>query len=96
MKLRPLHDRVVVKRVEEETQTRGGLYIPESAKEKPARGKVTAVGAGKVDDDGERTPPELKEGDEVLFGKYAGSEIELGGIEYVILREDEVIGVVEA
>jgi chaperonin GroES len=94
MKLHPLHDRVIVKRVAEETQTAGGLYIPDSAKEKPARGKVTAVGPGAVDDKGKRIPLELKVGEEVLFGKYAGNEIEIQGVEYVILRESEILGVV--
>jgi chaperonin GroES len=95
MKLNPMNDRVIVKRVEEETQTAGGLYIPESAKEKPARGRVTAVGPGSVTAGGERIPMEIEVGNEVLFGKYAGNEIELDGIEYIILREHEILGVVE-
>jgi chaperonin GroES len=95
MKLHPMHDRVVVKRVAEETQTAGGIYIPESAKEKPARGRVTAVGPGAVKADGTRIEPEVEVGDEILFGKYAGNEFELDGVEYVILRENEILGVVE-
>ncbi len=95
MKLNPMHDRIIIKRVQEETQTAGGLYIPESAKEKPSRGKVTAVGPGAVKPDGERIRMDVEVGDEVLFGKYAGNEIELDGIEYVILRENEILGVVQ-
>jgi chaperonin GroES len=94
MKIRPLQDRVVVKRVAEETRTSGGLYIPDAAQEKPARGKVTAVGPGSRGDDGKLRPLDLKVGDQVLFGKYAGSEIEIDGIELVILRENEILGVV--
>ena len=95
MNLRPMHDRVVVKRFEEETRTASGIHIPESAKEKPARGRVEAVGPGAFTDDGDRIQMEVEVGDEVLFGKYAGNEIEVDGIEYVILRENEIVGVVE-
>lgn len=95
MKLNPMHDRVIIKRVEEPTKTTGGIYIPESAQEKPARGRVTAVGPGAMKPDGERIPMEIEVGDEVLIGKYAGNQIELEGIEYVILRENEILGIVE-
>ena len=94
MKLKPLSDRIVIKRVEEERQTAGGLYIPESATEKPARGKVTAVGPGALRR-GERVALEIEVGNEVLFGKYAGNEVEIDGVEYVILRENEILGVVD-
>ena len=93
MKIRPLHDRLVIKRVAEETKTSGGLFIPDSAKEKPARGKVIAVGEGKRDKDGNRIPPDVKKGDEILFGKYAGTELKLEGEEHIVLREDEVLAV---
>jgi chaperonin GroES len=93
-KLRPLHDRVVIKRIEEKEQRIGGLYIPDTAKEKPQQGEVTAVGDGL--EDGTRVPLELKVGDQVLFGKYAGTEVKLGDEEYLILRESEVFGIVEA
>jgi chaperonin GroES len=95
MKIRPLHDRLVVKRVAEETQTAGGLFIPDSAKEKPARGKVIAVGEGKRDKDGNRIAPDVKEGDEILFGKYAGTELKLEGEECIVLREEEVLAVLD-
>ncbi len=95
MKIRPLHDRLVVKRVAEETQTSGGLYIPDSAKEKPARGVVIAVGEGKRDDNGNRIKPDVSKGDEVLFGKYAGTEIKLDGTEHIVLREEDIVAVVE-
>lgn len=95
MKIRPLHDRLVVKRVAEETQTSGGLYIPDSAKEKPARGVVIAVGEGKRDDNGNRIKPDVSKGDEVLFGKYAGTEIKLDGAEHIVLREEDIVAVVE-
>jgi chaperonin GroES len=93
MKLRPLHDRVLVKRVEEGEQKVGGIIIPDSAKEKPQRGEVVAVGAGKLLDNGERAALDLKAGDQILFGKYSGAEIKLDGEEYLILREDEVLAV---
>ncbi|MFH0727157.1 MAG: co-chaperone GroES [Pseudomonadota bacterium] len=95
MKLRPLHDRILVKRVEEETTTKGGIIIPDSAKEKPAEGKVVAVGNGKVGDDGKRIPLEIKTGDLILFGKYSGSEVKIDGMEYLIMREDDILGVIE-
>lgn len=95
MKLRPLQDRILVQRVEEETTTKGGIIIPDTAKEKPAEGKVVAVGNGKVADDGKRTPLEIKEGDKILFGKYAGTEVKIEGNEFLIMREDDVLGVIE-
>ena len=95
MKLRPLQDRILVQRVEEETTTKGGIIIPDTAKEKPAEGKVAAVGNGKVGDDGKRVPLEVKKGDRVLFGKYAGTEVKVDGDEYLIMREDDVLGVIE-
>jgi chaperonin GroES len=95
MKLRPLQDRIVVKRVAEETTTKGGIIIPDTAKEKPAEGKVIAVGNGKVADDGKRIALEIKEGDRILFGKYSGTEVKIDGEEYLIMREDDVLGVIE-
>ena len=95
MKFRPLHDRVLVRRVGEETKTAGGIIIPDTAKEKPQQGKVHAVGSGRVNDKGDVIPLDVKAGDTVLFGKYTGTEIKLQGVEYLILREDEVLGVVE-
>jgi len=95
MKLKPLHDRILVKRLEEETKTKGGIIIPDTAKEKPAEGKVIAVGSGKVQEDGTKVPLELKEGDRILFGKYSGTEVKIEGEEYLIMREDDVLGVVE-
>ena len=95
MKLRPLQDRVLVIRVEEETTTKGGIIIPDTAKEKPAEGKVTAVGNGKVGDDGKRTPLEVKKGDRILFGKYSGTDVKIEGEEYLIMREDDVLGIIE-
>jgi chaperonin GroES len=95
MKVRPLHDRVIVKRVKEEEKTKGGIIIPDTAKEKPVEGKVIAVGAGKVLDDGKRQPLQVKAGDRVLFGKYAGTEIKLDGEENLIMREDDIIAIVE-
>ena len=92
MKLQPLADRVLVKRLEEETTTKGGIIIPDSAKEKPAEGEIVAVGPGKANDDGSRTPLELKVGDRVLFGKYSGTEVKIEGEEYLIMREDDVLG----
>jgi len=94
MKLRPLQDRILVQRVEEETTTKGGIIIPDTAKEKPAEGKVVAVGNGKLGDDGKRIPLEIKAGDRVLFGKYAGTEVKIEGEEYLIMREDDVLGVI--
>jgi chaperonin GroES len=95
MKIRPLHDRLVVNRVAEEEKTTGGLFIPDSAKEKPARGVVIAVGEGKRDEAGNRIVPDVKKGDEVLFGKYAGTELKLDGTEHIVLREDEILAVIE-
>ena len=96
MKIRPLHDRLVVQRVAEESKTSGGLYIPDSAKEKPARGVVIAVGEGKRDDNGNRIAPDVKKGDQVLFGKYAGTELKLDGEAHIVLTESEILAVVEA
>jgi len=93
MKLRPLHDRVLVRRLEEKEAIRGGIVIPDSAKEKPQQAEVVAVGNGKVNDDGERIELTVKAGDRILFGKYSGSDIRLDGEEYLILREDEILGV---
>ncbi|MCA9719932.1 MAG: co-chaperone GroES [Myxococcales bacterium] len=95
MKIRPLNDRVLVKRVAEEEKTKGGLFIPDSAKEKPARGIVIAVGNGKLDDSGKRHPVAVKVDDEVLFGKYSGTEIKLDGEDHMILSENDILGVVE-
>jgi chaperonin GroES len=95
MNIRPLHDRVVVRRMEEERTTAGGIVIPDSATEKPSTGQVVAVGNGKLGEDGKRIALEVKKGDRILFGKYAGSEIKIEGEEYLILREDDVLGVIE-
>ena len=95
MKLRPLQDRILVQRVEEETTTKGGIIIPDTAKEKPAEGKVTAVGNGKIGEDGKRIALEVKKGDRILFGKYSGTEVKIAGDEYLIMREDDVLGVIE-
>ena len=92
--IRPLQDRIIIKRIEEQEQVRGGIIIPDSAKEKPQEGEVIAVGAGKKLDNGERVPLDVKEGDRVLFGKYAGNEIKLDGDEYLIMREDDILGVI--
>src|SRR5215207_10361649 len=93
--IKPLHDRVIVKRIEEGEQVRGGIIIPDTAKEKPQEGEVIAVGDGKRKDDGERIPLDVSAGDRVLFGKYSGSEITVDGDEYLIMREDEILGVIE-
>jgi chaperonin GroES len=95
MKLKPLHDRILVQRLEEAPTTKGGIIIPDSAKEKPAEGKVIAVGEGKKDDDGKRIALDVKTGDKILFGKYSGTEVKIEGEEYLIMREDEVLGVIE-
>jgi chaperonin GroES len=95
MKLRPLQDRLVVKRIAEEEKSKGGIIIPDSAKEKPAEGEVIAVGSGKVLDNGKVRAVDVKVGDRVLFGKYAGTEIKVGGVDHIILREDELHGIVE-
>jgi len=94
MKVKPLHDRVLVKRVEAEEKVKGGIIIPDTAKEKPLEGKVVAIGAGRLDEDGKRVPLEVKVGDRVLIGKYAGTEIKIDEIEHVIVREDEILGVI--
>lgn len=93
--IRPLNDRIIVRRLEEEEQMRGGLYIPDTAKEKPQEGSVIAVGNGKILNNGERVTMDIKVGDKVLFGKYSGTEVKLDGEEYLILREDDVLGVIE-
>jgi chaperonin GroES len=95
MKVRPLHDRIIVQRIEEEEQRVGGIIIPDTAKEKPQQGKVIAVGKGRVEKDGKVTPLDVKANDTVLFGKYAGQEIKIDGSEYLIIREEEVLGVIE-
>ena len=95
LKVRPLHDRLVVKRLPEEEVTKGGIIIPDSAKEKPIQGQVIAVGAGKLLDNGQVRALDVKVGDKVMFGKYAGSEIKIGNEEHLILREDEILGVIE-
>lgn len=95
MKIRPLQDRVIVKRVEEEERTKGGIIIPDTAKEKPQEGKIIAVGPGKVTDDGKKIPMEVKVGDRILFGKYSGSEIKIDGEEHLIMREDDILGIIE-
>ena len=95
MKIRPLHDRILVQRLEEEEKTKGGIIIPDSAKEKPIEGKVVAVGNGKIMENGEVKPLDVKVGDRVLYGKYAGTEVKIGGEEYLIMREDDVLGIIE-
>jgi chaperonin GroES len=94
MKVKPLQDRILVKRVEEETKTKGGIIIPDSAKEKPQEALVVAVGPGKVTDNGTLVPPGVKAGDKVLFGKYSGTEIKVEGVEHLILREDDILAVI--
>jgi chaperonin GroES len=96
MKIRPLNDRVLVKRLEGEEKTAGGIIIPDSAKEKPAEGEVVAVGPGKLNDAGQRVALQVKEGDRVLFSKYGGTEVKLDGEDYLIMREDDILGVVQA
>ena len=95
MKIRPLNDRLLVKRLEEEEKTAGGIIIPDSAKEKPAEGEVVAVGPGKSNDKGERVALQVKEGDRVLFSKYGGTDVKLDGVDYLIMREDDILGVIE-
>ncbi len=95
MKIRPLHDRVIVKRIEEEEKTKGGIIIPDTAKEKPSEGKVVAVGNGKLLENGQLQPLEVKKGDKILFGKYAGTDIKIEGEEHLIMREDDIIAIVE-
>ena len=95
MKIRPLQDRIIVKRIEEEEKTKGGIIIPDSAKEKPMEGEVISVGSGKVLENGTKQVPEVKAGDRVLFGKYAGTEVKIDGVEHLIMREDDILGVIE-
>jgi chaperonin GroES len=95
MKIRPLQDRILVKRLEEQEQTKGGIIIPDTAKEKPQEGKVIAVGGGKVNEDGKVRPLDVKKGDRILLGKYSGTEVNLDGEEHLIIREDDVLGILE-
>ena len=95
MKVRPLHDRLIVQRLEEEDKTKGGIIIPDTAKEKPIEGKVIAAGAGKINKDGKKIPMEVKKGDRVLFAKYAGTEVKMEGEEYLMMKEDDVLAVIE-
>jgi len=95
MKISPLNDRVLVLRMDQEEKTKGGIIIPDTAKEKPQEGKVVAVGAGKVDESGARIPLEVKEGDVVLFGRYSGTEIKVDGVEHLIMREDDILAIIE-
>ena len=95
MKIRPLHDRVIVKRMEGEEKTKGGIIIPDTAKEKPVEGKVIAVGSGKVLENGKKVPLQVKEGDRILFGKYSGTEVKIDGGEHLIMREDDIIAIVD-
>ena len=95
MKIRPLQDRIIVKRVEEEEKSKGGIIIPDTAKEKPQEGKVIAIGKGKVNDDGKVTPLDVKVNDRILFGKYSGTEINIDGEEHLIMREDDILGIIE-
>ena len=95
MKIRPLHDRIIVQRLEEEEKTKGGIIIPDTAKEKPQEGKVVAVGPGKILENGTKTTLDVKVGDKILFGKYSGSEIKIEGEEFLMMREDDILGVIE-
>ncbi len=95
MKIRPLHDRVIVQRLEEEEKTKGGIIIPDTAKEKPQEGKVIAVGSGKILENGTKTTLDVKVGDKILFGKYSGTEIKVEGEEFLMMREDDILGVIE-
>jgi len=95
MKIRPLADRILVKRIEEKEEVRGGIIIPDSAKEKPQECKVVAVGPGRVDDNGNRVPVEVKKGDRILMGKYSGTEVKIDGVEHLIMREDDVLAIIE-
>ena len=95
MAIRPLHDRLIVKRLEEEEKTKGGIIIPDSAKEKPAEGKVIAVGAGRLKKDGTKLPMEVKKGDRILFAKYGGTEVKIDGEEHLIMKEEDVLGIIE-
>ena|SRR5438034_6044190 len=94
--IRPLHDRVLIRRIDEQEQVRGGIIIPDTAKEKPQQGEVIATGEGKINEDGTRRPLDVKAGDRVLFGKYSGSEVTIDGQEYLIMREDEILGIFES
>ncbi len=96
MKIKPLRDRVLVRRVEEEQKTKGGILIPDTAKEKPQEGKVVAVGSGRLTDDGKQIPLEVKENDRILFGKYAGNEIKIDGVEHIIMREEDILAIMES
>src|SRR6478736_6834713 len=95
MKVTPLHDRLIIQRLDEGEQTVGGIIVPDSAKEKPQRGRVVATGQGKVRDDGSRQPPDVRDGETILFGKYSGQEIKIDGEDYLILREDEVLAIID-
>ena len=95
MKIRPLQDRIIVKRIEEEEKTKGGIIIPDTAKEKPMEGEVIAAGTGKILENGKKQPLEVKAGDRILFSKYAGTEVKIEGVEHLIMREDDVLGVIE-
>jgi chaperonin GroES len=95
MNIRPLQDRIIVKRLEEEEKTKGGIIIPDTAKEKPMEGKVVAVGNGRIRDDGTKIPMDVKVGDRVLFSKYAGTDVKIEGEEYMIMREDDILGIIE-
>ncbi len=96
MKIRPLHDRVIVQRLEEDEKTKGGIIIPDSAKEAPAEGKIIAVGPGKKDEAGKISPVDVKKGQKVIFSKYAGTDIKVEGTEYLIMREEDILGVIES
>ena len=95
MKIRPLQDRIIVKRVEEEEKTKGGIIIPDTAKEKPMEGEIIAVGTGKILENGKKQPLEVKSGDRVLFSKYAGTDIKINGVEHLIMKEDDILGIIE-
>jgi chaperonin GroES len=95
MKIRPLHDRLIVKRLEEEGKTKGGIIIPDTAKEKPVEGKVIAVGEGRIKKDGKKIPMEVKKGDRILFAKYAGTEVKIDGEEHLMMKEDDVLAIIE-
>lgn len=95
MKVRPLHDRVIVQRLEEEEKTKGGIIIPDTAKEKPIEGKVIAVGAGKINKDGKKIPLEVKKGDRVLYAKYGGTEVKIDSEEYLMMKEDDILAIIE-
>ena len=95
MKIRPLQDRIIVKRIEEEDKTKGGIIIPDTAKEKPMEGEVIAAGTGKILENGKKQPLEVKAGERILFGKYAGTEVKIDGIEHLIMKEDDILGIIE-